>query len=112
VEIIQSMYGGATIKIQIIYPELGNIDLNINGASLRLVSVDLEVMLSLVNGLDVSKYVSLLSEDRSTHGKSYTKQDIIDFIENLIADRALEADVAALKAELTVVEDDDDASAV
>lgn len=94
-QITQSMHGGATITIKIIYPELGTMDLDINGGEIGLRAVDLDVMLNLVKGLDVHPNVSLLSEDHSTHGKSHTKQDIIDFIESLQADREMEARVKA-----------------
>lgn len=94
-QITQSMHGGATIQIRIVYPELGTMDLDINGGEVGLRAVDLGVMLNLVKGLDVHPNVSLLSQDGSTHGHNHTKQDIIDFIENLMVDREMEAKVKA-----------------
>lgn len=82
-------------EISMVYPELGRITFKAGDARFSFSNVSLEHMLELVTGNRLATYASLLSADHSTHGKSHTKQDIIDFIENLIADRELEAKVRA-----------------
>jgi hypothetical protein len=107
-------------EISVVYPELNSITFRAGGNRFSLSGVPLEHMLELVKGNRVTNYVSLLSSDNVTHGKSHTKQDIIDFIEELLAERELMAKVKAKikadmeqgKAPLREVEDGNDASAV
>lgn len=94
-EISQSLYRGETLQIASVYPELGNLTIKAGDLTLSFHHVDLDVMLDLVKGLTVTDYVSILSNNGSTHGRDHTKQDIIDFIENLMADREMEAKVKA-----------------
>lgn len=109
---------GEKVLIHHVSPEANCLQINIGVTEISIHAVPLPHMLELVKGLEVHSYFHVSHNGKLPSGQR-TKQDAIDFIEDLIVEQELQARVKAqmkkekAKREMpAVTEDDDDTSAV